>query len=45
MFNLEKLVRKLICARAVELYNRYLNEGKVLYAEAIKESLPECFER
>ena len=42
---LDKMINKLVCAKARELYTKYLEEGKDLYAEIIKESLPECFEK
>ncbi len=40
---LAKLIEKMVCNKARELYAKYKAAGKEIYADFIKESLPECF--
>jgi len=44
--SLERLaskLEKLLCMKVRELYAKYVDAGKDLYAELLKSTFPECF--
>ena len=40
---LAKRFEKLVCMRVKVLYTRYLEQGKEIYADIVRDTFPECF--